>query len=213
MGKKIKMLWRLALAVLAATVAGLAVAGPAAALSEDEMIDMARVEQYLNDLTTVAARFLQVAPDGGLTTGSFYLSRPGKMRVEYDPPNKILMVATGRAFFFYDGSVKQTIQLSIEDTPAYFLVEEHTVFGDNVLVTGIERTDELIKLRLVQAEDPDAGSVELIFTREPFELNRWIIYDPDGQETRVALLDTVFGVELEERLFLFISPDITGPND
>ena len=213
MGKKFKMLWRLALAVLAATVAGLAVAGPAAAISEDEMIDMARVEQYLNDLTTVAARFMQVAPDGGLTTGSFYLSRPGKMRVEYDPPNKILMVATGRAFFFYDGSVKQTIQLSIDDTPAYFLVEENTVFGENVLVEDIERTDEMINVRLVQAEDPDAGAVELIFTREPFELRRWIIYDPDGQETRVALLDTVFGAELEERLFLFISPDIKGPND
>ena len=208
-----KTFWRALVAGVAAAVVATALAGPAAAISEDDLIDMARVEQYLNDLTTVAARFMQVGPDGGLTTGSFYLSRPGKMRVEYDPPNKILMVATGRAFFFYDGSVKQTIQLSIEDTPAYFLVEEHTVFGDNVLVTGIERTAELIKLRLVQAEDPDAGSVELIFTREPFELNRWIIYDPDGQETRVALLDTVFGVDLEERLFLFISPDITSPND
>ena len=198
---------------IAAAIVAVALAGPAAAISEDDLVDMARAEKYLNDLTTVAARFMQVAPDGGLTTGSVYLSRPGKMRVEYDPPNKILMVATGRSFFFYDGSVKQTVELSIDDTPAYFLVEENTVFGETVLVKGIERTDELLNLRLVQADDPDAGAVELIFTREPFELQRWIIYDPDGQETRVALLDTVFGAKLEERLFLFISPDIKGPND
>jgi outer membrane lipoprotein-sorting protein len=213
MHRKTKTIWRDLFAGIAAAVAVVALAGPAAAISDEDLLDMARVEQYLNELTTVAARFMQVAPDGGLTTGSFYLSRPGKMRVEYDPPNKILMVATGRSFFFYDGSVKQTVELSIDDTPAYFLVEENTVFGENVLVKDIERSDEMVNVRLVQAEDPDAGSVELIFTREPFELRRWIIYDPDGQETRVALLDTVFGAKLEERLFLFISPDIKGPND
>ncbi|MCP4326842.1 MAG: outer membrane lipoprotein carrier protein LolA [Alphaproteobacteria bacterium] len=190
----------------------LSLALPAQALSERDQADLDRVEEYLNGLTTVAARFMQMSPDGGIATGSFFLSRPGKMRVEYDPPVKILMVATGRAFFFYDGSVKQTVEMSIDDTPAYFLVEEHTEFGKNVLVRRLERADDTLKVTLVQAEQPDSGTVELIFKREPLELSRWSIFDPDGQETRVALLDSVFGAELEERLFLYISPDITGPN-
>ena len=88
MYRKKKTISRALVAGFAAALVGIALAGPAAAISHDDLIDMARVEQYLNDLTTVAARFMQVAPDGGLTTGSFYLSRPGKMRVEYDPDGR-----------------------------------------------------------------------------------------------------------------------------
>lgn len=195
----------IAVALLAAAQAG--------ALSARDEADLRRVEAYLNDLTTVAARFMQVTPDGGLATGSFYLSRPGKMRVEYDPPVEILMVSTGRALFFYDGSVNQTTELSIENTPAYILVKDKIRFGEDVIVRKLTRTDELIQVLMVRSDEPDAGSVEITFTKEPFELRRWSVFDPDGKETRVALLDTVFGAKLEERLFLYVSPKVKGPND
>jgi outer membrane lipoprotein-sorting protein len=209
------MRYRLRAACLGvAAVLGLTLAaGPAAALTGRDQADLDKIESYLNGLTTVAARFMQVSPDGGLATGSFYLSRPGKMRVEYDPPVDILMVSTGHGFYFWDGSVKQTMEMSVEDTPAYFLVTDKTEFGKNVLVRKLERTDDLFKVTMVQADDPDAGSVELTFNRNPLELTRWSVFDPDGQETKVALLDTVFGAKLEPRLFLYISPEIKGPND
>ncbi|MBV8938250.1 MAG: outer membrane lipoprotein carrier protein LolA, partial [Alphaproteobacteria bacterium] len=39
-----------------------------------------RVEDYLNGITTIVADFTQVAPDGSLAGGKFFLKRPGKMR-------------------------------------------------------------------------------------------------------------------------------------
>src|SRR5690554_6741794 len=51
-----------------------------------------RVAAYLTDLTTIVADFTQVAPDGSLSTGKFYLKRPNKMRWQYDPPTPVLML-------------------------------------------------------------------------------------------------------------------------
>lgn len=199
--------------LLTAFAVWLGASAPATALTARDQADINRIQSYLNGMTTVAARFMQVSPDGGVATGSFYLSRPGKMRVEYDPPVDILMVSTGRGFFFYDGSVNQTTELDVEDTPAYFLVQPSISFGEDIIITKLIRTDDTLEVELVQRDEEELGSVALTFSKEPFQLVRWSVYDPDGQETKVALLDAVFGTSLEDRLFLYVSPQVKGPND
>ena len=59
--------------------------------------DLERIQDYLNGITTVTADFTQVAPDGSLTGGKFFLKRPGKMRWQYSPPTPLLMIADGTA--------------------------------------------------------------------------------------------------------------------
>ncbi|MGE0658834.1 MAG: outer membrane lipoprotein carrier protein LolA, partial [Reyranellaceae bacterium] len=92
-------------ALLALAVAGMPVAAlaqsrsrPAAApqpLSRQDQEDIARVEQYLNGITTLEARFLQVADRGAPLGGEFYIKRPGRLRFQYDPPARIQIVADG----------------------------------------------------------------------------------------------------------------------
>ncbi|HUF87104.1 MAG TPA: outer-membrane lipoprotein carrier protein LolA, partial [Thermohalobaculum sp.] len=77
-------------ALSAALVAGL----PAVAqqYSGEDMRDLARISNYLNGMTTLEGNFVQVGPDGQLSEGQFYLRRPGRMRFEYDGPNRALVV-------------------------------------------------------------------------------------------------------------------------
>src|SRR5665213_468536 len=65
-----------------------------AAITPADTADLNRVQDYMNNIHTLQSRFEQVSNDGGVATGTIYLSRPGKMRVEYDPPVPILLVAT-----------------------------------------------------------------------------------------------------------------------
>src|SRR5262249_37609976 len=74
---------------------------PAPSLSAADKADIARVEAYLNALRTMQAHFLQVAENGATAQGQFYLSRPGKLRLEYDPPVPILMISEGRDFLIH----------------------------------------------------------------------------------------------------------------
>ncbi|MDE3060750.1 MAG: outer membrane lipoprotein carrier protein LolA, partial [Pseudomonadota bacterium] len=66
-----------------------------------------RIEDYLSNLTTIVSDFTQVAPDGTLSTGKFYLKRPGKMRWQYNPPTPILMVSSGSELVYYDIELDQ----------------------------------------------------------------------------------------------------------
>ena len=67
----------------------------AAQLSEADKADIARVEGYLNSVSTMKASFQQFTESEGLAFGRIYLRRPGRLRVEYDPPSEILLIADG----------------------------------------------------------------------------------------------------------------------
>ena len=95
----------------------------AAALSERDQRDIAAVEAYLNRMTTLRARFLQIAQNGASAQGWAYISRPGRMRFDYDPPEPLLLVADGSQFLLYDRELKApttlpTVACREEITPA-----------------------------------------------------------------------------------------------
>ena len=55
-----------------------------------------RVEDYLNSISTLNARFQQVDSNNKRASGRIYIQKPGKLRFEYDPPTPVLIVANGR---------------------------------------------------------------------------------------------------------------------
>ena len=57
----------------------------AARLTTQDKIDLKRVEKYLESLSTLKSEFLQVSSNGSVASGKLYMSRPGKLRFEYDP--------------------------------------------------------------------------------------------------------------------------------
>jgi outer membrane lipoprotein-sorting protein len=54
-----------------------------------------QIEDYLNNIRTIRARFRQVSSTGDVAEGYLYIQRPGRIRVEYDPPSPILIVSDG----------------------------------------------------------------------------------------------------------------------
>ncbi len=183
-------------------------AGAAAAvvLSASDKADVARVEDYLNAMTTLQARFLQVASSGAYAEGSIYISRPGKLRIEYDPPVPVLMVSAGSWLIYYDKELEQVSFLGIDSTPAGYFVSERIEFGGEITVTGFERRHGVLRLSLVKADDPQEGSITLVFRDRPLALKKWVVTDAQGVETTVSLLGVRFGHDLDPDLFLFADP-------
>ena len=46
--------------------------------------DLSQIELYLNNIKNLSAKFVQETSDGNIAEGKFFLSRPGKMRIEYE---------------------------------------------------------------------------------------------------------------------------------
>lgn len=175
----------------------------AASFTAEDKAQVARIEQYLTGLTTIEADFVQIAPDGGMASGKFYLSRPGKMRWQYDPPTPILMVADGKFLVFYDYELDQTSYIPLRETLAGFLAREKIVFGGDVIITDIRRGPGSLRLSMVQKERPRDGELTLEFATEPLQLRNMKVVDAAGQETTVSLTNARYGVPLGKELFVF----------
>ena len=196
----------LGLAILAATVA---TAGAHAAeanatnadLSASDRADLTRVDNYLSGLTNLQGNFLQVGPDGSLAQGKFYLRRPGRMRFQYDPPEKLLVVADGTWVAVKDGfSAAQRYPLG--STPLGILLDDHVDLAKEVKVLAVERQPGALRITLADKNDNAPGNITLVFDAPDLQLRQWIVTDAQGLQTTVALRNIQSGIRADNALFV-----------
>jgi outer membrane lipoprotein-sorting protein len=204
---RMKLMLR-ACALLAVLLCGFG--GPAGAAVRDpataNAADVARIEAYLNNLRSLRANFVQINPDGSKVTGKLYLKRPDKMRLDYDPPSKLLIVANGWDVAYQDGKLKQVNHVFTSQTPLGFLLSKHIRLSGDVTVTNIEHRGGEIQVTLVQTDEPNQGSVMLAFAQQPLELRRWTLIDSQGYATHLLLEQVETDVALDGDLFVFRDP-------
>ncbi len=199
--------WLLAFALaLGAAPAGAATEPRALTLSPEEQVLVQRIEDYLNAITTLESRFVQISANGGFAKGKFYMHRPGRMRFEYDPPAPYLLVADGVWFIYVDKELEQVTYLPLKKTPANLLLRENFSFTEDLVITGLDRTAGAIHITVVDSTEPDTGQVTLTFNEEPLSLRSWVVRDQLGQRVQVTLTESRFGVKLDSALFTYAKP-------
>ena len=175
-------------------------------LSDRDRADIARAEAWLNRLTSLKARFVQIAQNGASAEGTGWIVRPGRMRFEYDPPEPLLLVASHGQFFYFDRQLKQATTLPIGATPLGILLRDDLRLSGDVTVSRVERSGGLLRITLFRTGRPAEGSLTLVFDQDPIELKQWAVVDAQGQETRVSLFQTEFGARFPAMLFDFNDP-------
>jgi outer membrane lipoprotein-sorting protein len=204
---------RRALGIVAAVLGTVLTTGPARPGRAQPTI-VADVERYLNTITTLEARFQQIAPNGGLATGKLYLQRPGRLRFDYDPPSRIRLVAPGDwRLIFYDASIKQVNVIPIGQTPLGILLDREISLDDDVEVIDVQRAGEEIALTVVREGRADQGAVTLVFAEQPMTLRRWSVTDAQGLVTHVLLDEVRTGGRIDPELFRWRDPAIFGLPD
>ncbi len=183
-------------------LAALLFASPAFALTEAEAL--AKAEGYLNGINTLQARFTQVNPDGSSNEGDLYISRPGKMRLAYDPPTPMLMVADGAFLIYVDTQMKDASHVDLNDTPAGLLLKKDLSFKDtDIKLGGVKSATGTVEIVASMAKDPTAGKLTLIFTEAPFELKQWRVLDAQRKEVVVTLQNVRLGGKMDPALFKY----------
>lgn len=194
----------------AAALFGAGIAWPRAslALTEPEAAAVKRAEAYMNALGNLQSRFLQVNPDGSTHEGELFVSRPGKMRINYDPPAQMLVVATGKWLIYVDQEVRETSYLDLNDTPAGLLLKANMSFSEKaVKLQRVRLGKNTVEITAAQAKDPATGALTFVFSDAPFELRQWRVLDAQKQEVTVTLMEPRFGGKLDAKLFEYIEPD------
>ncbi len=197
------------LMVMTAMLGGVVGSGPAWGqapqpylMTTQEAVLLKEAAAYLNSIRTMRARFAQTSSTGNYAEGTVYLQRPGRLRIEYDPPAEVLVVANGSSLIYEDGELDQVSYIGIDDTPLGLLLRESVEFTDpEITVTDMRQSAGLLDISMVQTDDPGQGTLTLRFALQPMELRQWKVRDAQNVEVIVTLFTPRFGVDLDPDLF------------
>jgi len=165
--------------------------------------DLEQVESYLNSIKNFSAKFTQKSANGAVE-GKFYLSRPGKMRVEYINEPKILIVVNGAVLSYKDIELDEVSNLSTNTTPASFLTRPNISFlAKDVEITNVVKNNETITISLIKKNRTEAGEFTLIFKTQPaLGFAKMQVTNDLGDITSITLHDITFPENLNDNLFI-----------
>jgi outer membrane lipoprotein-sorting protein len=175
----------------------------AAGLSEQDLADIARVEEYLTGIESLRAEFIQAGPQSQLARGTLYLRRPGRLRFEYDPPSPLLVVGDGLWLVMHDRELDQVNRWPISDTPLGVLVAQDVNLMGRTQVTQEVRKPGVLALTFIDSERPHEGSATVVFSEPPLTLRQWRVTDAQGQTVDLSIRDARINVPVDPALFVF----------
>jgi outer membrane lipoprotein-sorting protein len=170
-----------------------------------------KVENFFKNLRTLEADFIQVSPSGKTSEGKIFLDLPGKLRIDYNQPNNILITTKGFWIVIQNRKLKSTNNIPLNQTPFSILLENKINFNNKDLIVDLEKILGIIVLKIKLAKNKQAGELILEFSEKPFLLKKWIIRDIVGDETTVLIQNAKYNQKLP--FVIFFPDDFLEPND
>lgn len=171
--------------------------------TNDVSKQIAKIENYFEKLQTMQANFVQLNQDGSIYQGKFYLLRPNKFRLDYTDPSSLLVLSDGNSLINFDKDVGDPGYLSLDSTPAHFILRKHVKLTGDITVSSLLPGLNSLRATLVKTNDSQMGSLTLVFQADPFMLKGWIVLDSQETITQVVLSEISENVPLDPKLFRF----------
>jgi outer membrane lipoprotein-sorting protein len=155
-------------------------------LLEKHKIELTKIADYLNNIKFLSSDFIQTSPEGDINYGQFYLSRPGKMRIEYDDEIPILIIVNGSVLSYIDLELEETSNFSTGSTPASFLTRKNISFDakDVEFLDFIDDGQRYV-VSLQKKNRKEAGIFYLIFNKNPIEFIKMRVKNDLDQMTDI----------------------------
>jgi len=183
---------------LIAAVALTLFAGAASA----QQLSLSQISAYLNQLQTAQGGFTQINSDGTLSTGQIYIKRPGRIRFEYNAPSDSMVLAGGGQLAIFDArSNTGPDRYPLNQTPLSIILQPNVDLGRESMVTNVATDGTTTTVTAQDPDNPDYGSIQMVFTANPIELRQWVVIDDLGAETTVILNDLISGGVIRDILF------------
>jgi outer membrane lipoprotein-sorting protein len=176
--------------------------GAATALDGDRRALVSRLSDYLSGIQTLVGDFVQVGPDGQRTRGQFYIQKPGRVRFAYDPPSPIDIIADGQSVAVRDRKLATQDLYPLSQTPLRFLLSPQIDLLRDTNIVGVY-SDNTFATVVIEETHPLVGTnrLMLMFDAKDLQLKQWIITDPQGYDTTVAIYNLDAGKRPDPALF------------
>lgn len=165
-----------------------------------------KVENYLNGMKTFEAEFGQATSDNSLSSGRFYLQRPGKFRWEYLVGQQVLIIGNSTQIVYYDRKLDEVTYIPTQYSIATFLANENIKLSGDIKIVSLTEDEKQIRLIVTQTKKPDEGSIALYFNKDPMKLTHLEAFDQDKNLTAVAFKNQKVNAPIGKDMFVFKDP-------
>lgn len=173
---------------------------PRPAISAAEAVR--RANAWLAGARLMTADFVQIGPDGHRSEGKLYVERPGRLRFQFDPPDRLEVVADGRSVAVRDQKLDTQDLYLIGQTPLKFLLEDSIDLAKDTQVLGVDSKENAVTITIEDhATFGGSARIELVFDPATFALKQWTVDDAQGNQTVVTLFNIDLSSKPDESLF------------
>lgn len=192
------------LGVALATAAALpALAAAPVKLAPEQQTAVNAISDYLNSFKTLQGEFTQISPKGNMSQGIFYISKPGKMRFEYAPPNPFLIVSDGTWLTIKNVKKEKGDQFPLSQTPLRLVLGNKVDIVKDTSVLDYQEQDGILTVTVEDKKNTlGSGQLTLVFDQTRKVLQQWIVTDGKGRKTTVSLENLQAGIEPDPKLFV-----------
>jgi outer membrane lipoprotein carrier protein len=187
-------------------------------LTVDHILD--RVEKKYAD-SKFSANFIQKSTIKAmditdLASGKVYIKYPGMMRWEYEKPDRQIIVTDADRLWIYRPEDNQVMTGKAptffgDGKGASFLSDIRLIrqkFDISLEQGGQAENDLFYHLKLIPREKSlDISEIRLMISKQTFNVLQVTTQNFYGDETRIDLINSAFGVVLEDSLFSFKIPE------
>lgn len=192
------------LGVAFATAAALpALAAAPVKLAPEQQTAVNAISDYLNSFKTLQGEFTQISPKGNMSQGIFYISKPGKMRFEYAPPNPFLIVSDGTWLTIKNVKKEKGDQFPLSQTPLRLVLGNKVDILKDTNIIDFQDQDGMTTVTVEDKKNTlGSGQLTLVYDQARKALQQWIVTDGKGRKTTVSLENLQAGIEPDPKLFV-----------
>jgi outer membrane lipoprotein-sorting protein len=170
-----------------------------------------KIADHFSSVKTMMGEFVQFGPTGEQTGGRFFISRPGKLRFNYDKPSPLRVIADGRNVVIGNVKLKTWDLYPLSKTPLSLLLSDKIDLQRD-MVRSVQEDKDLTTIVLGDKTIFGESTITLMFDPQTFDLRQWTITDPQAKDTTVMIFNVQNGATLDDQVFEIPYSDVHSMN-
>ncbi|MDQ0317994.1 outer membrane lipoprotein-sorting protein [Pararhizobium capsulatum DSM 1112] len=159
-----------------------------------------KIADHFASVKTMAGEFVQFGPRGEQTGGKFYISRPGKIRFNYEAPSPMRVIADGKVVVIGNQKLKTWDLYPLSKTPLKILLSD-TIDLSSKMVRDVREEPDLITIVLGDRSIFGDATITMMFDPKTYDLRQWTITDAQKKDTSVMIFNVQTGLPMDDAVF------------
>ena len=168
-----------------------------------------KIANHFASVKTMSGEFVQFGPRGEQTGGKFFISRPGKIRFNYEAPSPMRVIADGKSVVIGNQKMKTWDIYPLSKTPLKLLLSDEIDLTGK-MVRDVKEEPDLITIVLGDRTVFGDATITLMFDPKTYDLRQWTITDAQKKDTSVMIFNVKNGVPMDDKVFQIPYDDINN---